>query len=65
VTWVQGMFDDQLAHLTRVLKLGRIWAVNVGENFRTSREAWVTFCEALPDTVRRHLETVCIKYVGL
>jgi hypothetical protein len=26
---MQGMLDDQLDHLARVLKLKRIWAVNV------------------------------------
>jgi len=33
-----------------VLKLGRIWAVNVGENFSTTLDGWRDFCEALPDT---------------
>lgn len=29
--------DAQLDRLARVLRLGRIWAVNVGENFRTTQ----------------------------
>jgi len=28
------MGDAQLAHLLEVLKLKRIWAVNIGENFQ-------------------------------
>lgn len=34
----QGMRDEQLDRLARLLRLGRIWAVNVGENFGTSQE---------------------------
>jgi hypothetical protein len=49
----QGMLDSQLEHLTRVLKRNRIWAVNVGENFRVTREAWTAFCDALPETQAR------------
>ena len=30
----QGMGDAQLMHLLEVLKLKRIWAVNIGENFQ-------------------------------
>jgi hypothetical protein len=33
-----------------VLKLGRIWAVNVGENFNTTMQGWRDFCQALPKT---------------
>ena len=33
-----------------MLKLGRIWAVNVGENFNTTLDGWRDFCEALPLT---------------
>ena len=32
------MRDEQLDRLAGVLRLGRIWAVNVGENFGTSQE---------------------------
>ena len=31
---MQGMGDAQLMHLLEVLKLKRIWAVNIGENFQ-------------------------------
>ena len=34
VRFLQGMGDAQLAHLLEVLKLKRIWAVNIGENFQ-------------------------------
>jgi hypothetical protein len=47
---LQGMFDAQLEHVTRVLQKQRIWAINVGENFRISGKAWHAFCNALPDT---------------
>ena len=30
------MFNDQLEKLMEVLKKGRIWAVNIGENFQVS-----------------------------
>ena len=30
--------DAQLDHLGRVLKKGRIWALNVGENFKLSSQ---------------------------
>jgi hypothetical protein len=34
----------------QVLKLRRIWALNVGENFCTTLPAWRAFTAALPDT---------------
>jgi hypothetical protein len=34
----QGMLDEQLDRLVRLLRRGRIWALNVGENYGTSRE---------------------------
>ncbi|GMH43620.1 hypothetical protein BSKO_11542 [Bryopsis sp. KO-2023] len=45
-----GMCDSQLDHLTRVLQLGRIWALNVGENFNISLEAWEKFAKCLGST---------------
>jgi hypothetical protein len=36
--WLQGMLDEQLDRLVRLLRRGRIWALNVGENYGTSRE---------------------------
>ena len=44
------MLDKQLGKLTEVLKLGRIWAVNVGENFNVTLPAWQRFAERLPET---------------
>ena len=46
----QGFGDDQLLRLLDVLKLGRIWAVNVGENFQTSLPTWREFAAGLKDT---------------
>lgn len=44
----EGMRDAQLEHLTRVLKKGYIWALNIGENFKLSATAWNAFAEELP-----------------
>jgi|EP01049_Picozoa_sp_SAG25_P005126 hypothetical protein len=43
-----GMRDAQLEHLTRVLRKGHIWALNVGENFKLSAQAWRSFADTLP-----------------
>ena len=45
-----GFFDEHLVRLAEVLRLKRIWCLNVGENFRTSLPAWRRFCEDLRDT---------------
>ena len=42
---MQGLLDRQLALLTEVLKKGRIWALNIGENFNISLGAWETFTQ--------------------
>ena len=45
------MQDDQLRRLTNeVLKHRQIWALNIGENFNISLEAWQEFTDALVDT---------------
>lgn len=49
------MLDAQLARLADVLRLNRIWAANVGENFDVSQDAWQDFARALPDTAVAHL----------
>ena len=47
----RGMHDEQLGHLMEaVLKQGRIWAVNIGENFRITHEGWGAFLRELPQT---------------
>lgn len=48
--FVQGMFDDQLLRLMEVLKKGRIWALNAGENFEVSLQAWEKFTKQLQHT---------------
>ena len=40
---MQGFGDEQLRRLTAVLQLGRIWALNVGENFHVTQDAWQEF----------------------
>lgn len=44
------MFDEQLLRLMEVLKKGRIWALNAGENFEISLQAWETFTKELQHT---------------
>ena len=51
----QGMLDPQLEHLARVLRNGRIWALNVGENFQITLPAWQRFTDALADTAVAYL----------
>jgi hypothetical protein len=46
----RGMVDGVLGRLTTILRLRRIWAVNVGENFELSMPAWRRFADALPRT---------------
>lgn len=52
---VQGMLDSQLEHLTEVLRNRRIWALNVGENFQISLDAWRKFTDALGETAVAYL----------
>ena len=42
----------------KVLRLGRIWALNVGENFRITKAGWKRFAESL------HLTKVAFLYVS-
>eukprot|EP00939_MAST-03C_sp_MAST-3C-sp1_P000096 g96.t1 len=51
----EGMLDDQLIHLSRILERGQIWCLNVGENFKITRRGWETFAKALPRTNVTHL----------
>jgi hypothetical protein len=52
----KAMDDDRLYHLIQVLKQNsRIWALNVGENFKITRRGWDSFAEALKDTSITHL----------
>jgi len=45
-----GFFDEQLDGLLDVLRLKRIWCVNVGENFRTTLDGWRRFADGLDET---------------
>ena len=51
----QGMLDAQLRHLGEVLGNKRIWALNVGENFQITNQAWERFTLALEDTAVAYL----------
>lgn len=51
-----GMDDTRLMHLIRVLKNNpRIWALNVGENFKITRQGWEAFANELRSTHVTHL----------
>ncbi|CAL5226309.1 g9154 [Coccomyxa viridis] len=50
-----GMLDAQLRHLGEVLGNKRIWALNVGENFQITNQAWERFTLALEDTAVAYL----------
>lgn len=59
-----GFFDEQLEKLTEVLKLKRIWCLNVGENFRTTLPAWRAFAEELPETAVSHMYASEHHFIG-
>ncbi len=44
------MLDQQVDELIEVLKDGRIFAVNAGENGEVTKHAWRRLAYALPDT---------------
>jgi len=51
-----AMNDTMLKELTDMLKRNpRIWALNVGENFKVSQQGWETFAEDLRHTSITHL----------
>lgn len=51
-----GMTDFTLGLLARLLTRNhRIWAVNVGENFKITKTGWEAFASALPSTGVTHL----------
>jgi hypothetical protein len=50
-----GMLDPQLAMLSRVLRRGHIWCLNIGENYRISPRAWEQFAKALVHSNVTHM----------
>jgi hypothetical protein len=50
-----GMTDPQIDLLIKVLKKGRIWCLNVGENFRVSRDGWTRLADSLGETNVTHI----------
>ena len=50
-----GMLDQQLEHLTSVLKQGHIWALNIGEASKVTRRGWERFADALSETNVTHM----------
>ena len=59
-----GFFDEHLVKLADVLRLKRIWCLNVGENFRTSLPAWKQFTEDLEDTAVSHMYASEHHFIG-
>jgi hypothetical protein len=59
-----GFFDEHLVRLAEVLRLKRIWCLNVGENFRTSLPAWRQFCEDLKETAVSHMYASEHHFIG-
>ena len=52
----KAMGDAQLKALVDVLKRKpKLWCLNIGENYEISGEAWVWFCQSLPETNITHL----------
>lgn len=51
----KGMLDPQLRKLAGVLRRGRIWVLNVGENFGITTPAWRSFAEELAHTNVTHM----------
>ena len=51
----QGMTDAQIDLLIKVLEKGRIWILNVGENFQVSRDGWTRLSDALQRTNVTHI----------
>lgn len=49
------MYDRQLELLTEVLKRKKIWAINIGENFNITLDAWQRFANQLPQTAVSYL----------
>lgn len=47
-----------------MLKLKRIWCLNVGENFRTTLNAWKQFAEELPETAVSHMYASEHHFIG-
>ena len=60
----EGFYDEQLEKLTEVLKLKRIWCLNVGENFRTTLPAWRAFAKELPETAVSHMYASEHHFIG-
>jgi hypothetical protein len=50
-----AMKDNQLIHLTNLLKKKKIWCLNLGENYDISNSGWQLFCDELPQTNVTHL----------
>ena len=44
---MQAMTDDNVGLIIRLLKQGRIFAINIGENEFVTKDAWETLADAI------------------
>jgi hypothetical protein len=51
----EGMLDDQFDLLSKVLKKGNIWCLNIGEIYKVSPTCWTRFAKSLADTNVTHM----------
>jgi hypothetical protein len=51
----RAMRDEQLQKLIELCMKKPIWCLNLGENYEVTHNGWVTFCNALPQTMVTHL----------
>ena len=50
----QGMHDEQMLHLLKVLEKGNIWCLNIGETYKIKARTWEKFAQGLKKTNLTH-----------
>lgn len=50
-----ALCERQFNKLIEILRMKRIWALNIGENYNITPAMWGKFCEILPDTHLTHI----------
>lgn len=51
----EGVTDAEMDLLVEVLRRGRIWCVNLGENYKVTTQRWWQFCDELAHTQVTHM----------
>jgi len=51
----EAMLEKQFLALIDILKQKRIWALNIGENYKITRPMWETFCKEIPNMHLSHI----------